>query len=309
MSLRAIKLRSPYAASRPITSPGYVSSPAPDERAAAPAAPRPASRSSHPAFRAARGRARPPGRLPGRRDRGHAARAARWSGRRRPPRPRSRPRASRGTGPRRPRGADRRGSRRRYGAATPQEIRSPPAARRLWTASVATARASSTVADGSSTQNSSPPKRPTTASACRRAAYTSASAAAHSARSPASCPPCVVHPLQVVDVAQDERGRARPGWTGARLLERQLDGAAACHAGERVGVGQLLDLGEQLGAVDRAHELVGDRAQEARVVLRQARLTMCCEHLELAPGLALEDHRDREARLLAELGEQLAERL
>ena len=269
MSLRAIKLRSPYAGWRRIASPGYSARLL--QASAQPGQPLLGRRAVHPVEHVeqiARERgvrvARAIGAVA-------AVRLGRLGGRdrRRPPRPRSRPRASPGTGPRPPRGADPRGSRRPSRAATPQEIRSPPAARRLCTASVATARASSTVPDGSSTQNSSPPKRPTTASEYLLAAYTSASAAPHSARSPASWPPWSFTRFRSSMSHRTSAGEPGPAGVGARLLERPLDGAAARHAGQRVGVGELLDLGEQLGAVDRAHELVGDGAQEAHVLLRQ----------------------------------------
>ena len=72
----------------------------------------------------------------------------------------------------------------------------------------------------------------------------------------------VVHLLEVVDVAEHERRRAGGARRVARLFERHLDRAPAREPGQRVRVGERLDLGEQLGPVDGTDELVRDRAQE-----------------------------------------------
>jgi hypothetical protein len=77
-------------------------------------------------------------------------------------------------------------------------------------------------------------------------------------------------------------------------------------SGERVRVGETLDLGEQLGSLDGAHELVGDGAEEVRVLLRDAPPSRRGHHLELSPGLAVEDQGDRQARLLAEPPQELS---
>ena len=116
----------------------------------------------------------------------------------------------------------------------------------------------------------------------------------------------VVDRLEAVDVAEQQCGRARPRRGRAGSLERLLEHAPVGHPGQRIGVGERLHLGEQLRASHGGRDLVGDGPQEHAVALGEARLAGARGRPQLAPGLALVDDRDRQARLLAQRPQQLA---
>ena len=116
----------------------------------------------------------------------------------------------------------------------------------------------------------------------------------------------VVDLLQIVDVAEHESGHARAGRRRERVLERPLDRAPAGDPGSE-SVYASASTCANSSARWMAPTSWSAIARRKPASLGQARLAGSGEYLELTPGHPVEDHPDREARLLSELREQVAE--
>ena len=114
----------------------------------------------------------------------------------------------------------------------------------------------------------------------------------------------IVHLLQAIDVADQQRRRHV---LAAQLAKALIQPAAIRQPRERILVGELRDLAEELGTPDRHRHLRGDGLQQPDVVGSEAAAAGAgCP--ELAPHHGLVHDRHRQLALLAQLPQQLGGR-